>query len=113
MDGELCTLLMRTFLIFILDILSFASYISRVEAVSDTAALHTTYCFFVLICFGYIYYSPNIWDHTKKQAAYREETEGTDPVLLTCQLNQQGRLSFACPEGCPEPIGFVRLAELK
>ncbi|WP_312939067.1 GNAT family protein [Oscillibacter sp.] len=39
--------------------------------------------------------------------------ETTDPVFLTCQLNRQGRFFFVCREEDPEPIGFVRLAELK
>lgn len=43
----------------------------------------------------------------------REAAEQTDPVFLTCQLNRQGRFFFVCREEDPEPIGFVRLAELK
>lgn len=39
--------------------------------------------------------------------------ETSDPVFLTCQLNRQGRFFFVCREEDPEPIGFVRLAELK
>ncbi|MPM71215.1 hypothetical protein SDC9_118178 [bioreactor metagenome] len=43
----------------------------------------------------------------------RKVAERTDPVFLACQLNRQGRFFFVCREGHSEPIGFVRLAELK
>lgn len=43
----------------------------------------------------------------------REVAERTDPVFLACQLNQKGRFFFVCREGYREPIGFIRLAELK
>lgn len=42
----------------------------------------------------------------------REANRRADMVFLTCQLNRQGRFFFVCREEDPEPIGFVRLAEL-
>ena len=55
-DGEFCILLTRTFLIFILDILSLALCIRRVWQFPTAPQLHTIFAFSL----GYIYYSPDI-----------------------------------------------------